>query len=415
LQFAWSRLAEDGTAVLVMPAGAAFSWSAQERAIRQRMIAQGALLGVVALPPNLFPHTAVATHVWVLARDASRLLPPGTGGRMLFIDASRLGSREERSRVVLSPEDVARIGGRLHAWLSAPASGNDEPGFSCSVTNGEVLERGGGLDPRLYVTPPTVGAPVAGHAPERMLDELDTQEALLSASSAGLRNSFTACQRVIGEATGPVPPPTTLGKLAEITLRGSRGSGEARDRLFAGPSGSLIRAKDYVADGEAGVPVVMPRDLTGGGISEAAIKRVPHPLAERLARFHLRPGDVVLARRGELGRCAVVRAEQAHWLCGTGCFVLRPPAELDSDYFAAYLRSPGARAWLEARSTGSLAMKTISREVLGELPVVVPDLRTQRAIAEMTARLDEHEQRLREQLDLTLALRRGTLDELFAD
>jgi type I restriction enzyme M protein len=121
------------------------------------------------------------------------------------------------------------------------------------------------------------------------------------------------------------------GRLAEVPLRGFTGRRGARGRLFAGPSGSLIRADDYVPDEVGGVPVVMPRDLVGGIISEAAVKRVPYPPAEGLARFHLQPGDVVLARRGELGRCAVVRPEQAGWVCGTGCFVLRPPAELDAD------------------------------------------------------------------------------------
>lgn len=416
LQLAWSRLAEDGTAVLVMPAGAASSLSPRDAAIRQGMIARGALLGVVALPPNLFSHTSVAVHLWVLAHDASRLLPLGEADRVLFVDAGQLGSRQSRrTRVVLSPDDVARVGDRLHAWLRSPGSETDEPGFSRSVTRDEVLKMGGGLDPRQYVTPLPEDAPAVQRDAGRTLDELDARHALISASSTALRDAFTAFERLTRDVTGPVSPRTPLGKLAQVPLRGSAGRGDDRDRLFAGPSGSLIRAEDYVADGHGGVPVVMPRDLTGGGISEATVKRVPDTLAERLARFHLQSGDVVLARRGELGRCAVVRAEQAGWVCGTGCFVFRPPTELDADYFAAYLRSPGARAWLEARSTGSLAMKTIPRDTLRDLPVALPDLRTQRAIAATMARLDEHERQLREQLDLTLTLRRDALGGMFAD
>lgn len=60
-------------------------------------------------------------------------------------------------------------------------------------------------------------------------------------------------------------------------------------------------------------------------------------------------------------------------------------------------------------------MKTIPRDVLRDLPVALPDLHTQRAIAATMARLDEHERRLREQLDLRLSLRRNALTELFAD
>lgn len=419
LQLAWQRLAEDGTAVLVMPAGAAYSLSARDAAIRQGLIARRALLAVIALPPNLFSHTSVAVHLWVLARDASRLVPHGTADRVLFVDAGSLGRRRPRRTRVLSQDDVTRVRDRLHAWLREPEHESDEPGFSCAATREEVLERGGVLDPRQYVKPlPGEAPPAAERDVSRTLDELDARHMLASASSTAIRDAFTALGYLPGEAAGPVAPSTSLGELAEVPLPGSAGTrsaarGDARDRLFAGPSGGLVRAEDYVADGQDGVPVVMPRDLTGGGISEATVKRVPHPLAQRLARYRLRPGDIVIARRGELGRCAVVRDDHAGWVCGTGCFLLRPPAELDPDYFAAYLRSPGARAWLEARSTGSLAMKTIPRDVLRALPVAVPDLRTQRAIAAAMTRLDAHERALHEQLALTRALRQDALGGLF--
>jgi type I restriction enzyme M protein len=165
---------------------------------------------------------------------------------------------------------------------------------------------------------------------------------------------------------------------------------------------------------DAGVPVVMPQDLTGNGFSVASIRYISERQAADLERFRLRRGDVVLARRGELGRCAVVREEQEGWICGTGCFVLRPPDELNADYFAAYLRSPEARGWLEAHSTGTTTMKTISLNVLGKLPVTLPDLGTQQAIVGVMTRLDEHERLLREQLTLTRKIRHDALNELLA-
>ncbi|MFF7361113.1 restriction endonuclease subunit S [Streptomyces sp. NPDC008125] len=121
------------------------------------------------------------------------------------------------------------------------------------------------------------------------------------------------------------------------------------------------------------------------------------------------PGDVVLARPGEPGRAAVVREEQRDWVCGTGCFLLRPVAGLDADYFAAYLRGQEARAWLDTHSTGSMQMKTISLDVLKDLPVVVPDSATQQAIAGTMRMLDEHERLLLEQVALTQNIRSEVL------
>ena len=52
-------------------------------------------------------------------------------------------------------------------------------------------------------------------------------------------------------------------------------------------------------------------------------------------------------------------------------------------------------------------MKTISLKVLGDLPVAVPDLATQRAIAAMALQLDEDKRLLRARLELTRTVRQG--------
>lgn len=179
-------------------------------------------------------------------------------------------------------------------------------------------------------------------------------------------------------------------------------------RLLAGPSGSLIRAQDYVeADG---VPVVMPKDITDIGFTVDGIKHISEQHAERLDRFRLHRGDVVVARRGDLGRCAVVGEEQQGWVCGTGCFVISPPDTVDSRYLAAFLRSPEAREWLDTHSTGSLALRTISLDVLGTLPVALPDLDTQRSIGEAMVSFDAHERRLLDELATTRDIRSRALN-----
>ncbi|WDO07087.1 hypothetical protein ME763_16220 [Streptomyces murinus] len=59
-------------------------------------------------------------------------------------------------------------------------------------------------------------------------------------------------------------------------------------------------------------------------------------------------------------------------------------------------------------------MKTISLNVLGSLPVVLPDLGTQQAIAGAMARLDEHERLLREQLALTRKIHDDALNGILS-
>ncbi|MFF5564283.1 N-6 DNA methylase [Streptomyces sp. NPDC012623] len=405
LQFAWTRLSDKGKAGLVMPTGAA-SVRGHGTETRKAILAAGALLGVVALPAGMFSHTAIPVHIWLLARDASQHLPIGETRSALFIDASRLGTQTSRGARVVGPVDRERVSGRFHAWLRSPRATPDEPGFSRSVPYDEILENDGcPFDPRLYVEP-VRERPAAALGARRLLDELAELAVSTADATAPLGMSFDRSERAArGEIEVPREDLRSLVQGGEGTTEGPL---RAQAKLLAGPSGSLIRADHYV-DGE-GVPVVMPRDLTGSGFSTTSIRRISEQRASGLERFRLRPGDVVLARRGELGRAAVVREEQAGWVCGTGCFLLRPPARLDADYFAAYLRGPEARAWLEAHSTGSMKMQTISLDVLHGLPVALPGLSTQRSIADTMNRLDEHERLLLDQLALTRRIRHAALD-----
>jgi type I restriction enzyme M protein len=408
LQLAWARLSEHGIATVIMPPGAAWSINDREAAIRREMIARGALLGVIALPPNLFVNTSVPVDVWVLARDKSRHLPTGDADAVLFIDARRLGTQVPRRPRVLTSDDVERISNSFHVWRRSPRTTLSEPGFSRSVRHEEILENDGKLDPRLYVDldQDRSNSPLDTSS---MLTELDLTSEATSRSSDELRKLFSVCERLIHNDVESVRVP-----LRSI-VSGSkphRFGDSAPDLLLAGPSGSLIRAEHYVD--KPGVPVVMPRDLTNSGFSVASIRYISAYQAEGLDRFRLHCGDVVLARRGELGRCAVVREEQHGWICGTGCFILRATAELDADYFAAYLRSLETRTWLDAHATGSATMKTISLNALSELPVALPDLATQRAIGDLVKQLDEHEQLLQQQLELAQKVRRGALNNLLA-
>ncbi|MDI5965669.1 N-6 DNA methylase [Streptantibioticus silvisoli] len=402
LQMALDRLSNGGTAAMITAPAAAWSPHGREMDKRRQMVEGGNVLCVVALPGHLFfPQTSVPVHVWVLARDKTRQLPAGQTKRILLVDASDLGIQLPRRERVLTANDVERISRRFAEWRRAPGTTPDEPGFSRSVTHEDVIKHGYSLDPRRYVTS-VPNRPNAALGLFGLLDALDQHERARSVSGSGLRDALDACRRSVdGKAQAPRVP---LGQFV---------TGEAADAnslLLAGPSGSLVRAGDYVEQG--GVPVVMPKDLTAAGFDERGMKRLDERRADVLRRFRLRVGDVVLARRGQLGRCAVVRTEQKGWICGTGCFILRPPTGLDPDYLAAYLRSGEARAWLDAHSTGITTMRTISAAVLKDLPVPWPEPGPQHALAEVMERVADYQRQLHEELTLLERVRQDALAAL---
>ena len=94
-----------------------------------------------------------------------------------------------------------------------------------------------------------------------------------------------------------------------------------------GPFGSLLHKEDYVANGHA---LVNPSHIVDGEISVDDELTVSDEKFRELSAYHLQVGDVVMGRRGEMGRCAVVQT--GGLLCGTGSLLIRTKGEVTADY-----------------------------------------------------------------------------------
>ncbi len=158
---------------------------------------------------------------------------------------------------------------------------------------------------------------------------------------------------------------TTLGQIA------------GNESLRTGPFGSQLHASDYRPQG---VPVVMPRDFADGSIRTETIARVSPDKAEELAGFQVRTGDILLARRGEMGRCTRIDASQDGWLCGTGVLRIRPDKRVDSRFLTYLLRNPETVSWLRDFAVGQ-TLPSLNVRTAARLPLFLPPIREQRKIA----------------------------------
>ncbi len=154
--------------------------------------------------------------------------------------------------------------------------------------------------------------------------------------------------------------------------------------LQTGPFGNQLRASDYVAEG---IPVVMPRDIPGGTISQSKAARVSTEKAQELPNHRLRAGDIILARRGEMGRCAQVQPKEEGWLCGTGCLRIRPNRWIDGGYLAQYLRWPAICGWLEGHAVGQ-TLPSLNTRILAKIPLNLPPVNEQQRISKMLEATD---------------------------
>jgi type I restriction enzyme S subunit len=156
-----------------------------------------------------------------------------------------------------------------------------------------------------------------------------------------------------------------------------------------GPFGSQLHSDEYVDDG---IPVINPSNIINSKISPDPAIAITEETSERLARHRLEPGDLVFARRGELGRAAVAHNEAAGWLCGTGSLRVRTrQSALDSRFAEYVLQSASTRAYFEMYAIGS-TMGNLNTSIVLGLPIPLPPLDEQRRIANFldaeTARID---------------------------
>ncbi len=169
-----------------------------------------------------------------------------------------------------------------------------------------------------------------------------------------------------------------------------------------GPFGSALHKSDYTQDG---VPVVNPMHIVDGTIEPTRTMTITEQAATNLSDFRMKPGEIVIGRRGDMGRCAVVQEHQSGWLCGTGSMIIRP-LKADAEFLQRVLSSPRAVAAIEDASVGT-TMVNLNQGTLAGLKIQLPPLPEQRAIAaalsDMDALLDGLDRLIAKKCDLKQA------------
>lgn len=166
----------------------------------------------------------------------------------------------------------------------------------------------------------------------------------------------------------------------------SKTLGEISLSIQTGPFGSQLHQSDY---SDEGTPVVMPKDLMNGTISEESIARVSKEHVERLGKHKIQEGDILYSRRGDVGRCAYTSKREIGWLCGTGCLKVRIDIEKAEPKFVFYqLQKAETIGWVVNHAVGS-TMLNLNTSILSAVPVDIPEIRIQRKIVNILSTYDE--------------------------
>lgn len=173
-----------------------------------------------------------------------------------------------------------------------------------------------------------------------------------------------------------------------LTIDGDRvevtSIGQSAELVQTGPFGSQLHADEYV---DGGTPVINPSHLTGRGVDPDYAISVTDAKAKDLSRHRFRKGDVVAARRGDLGRCDVIGDREVGWFCGTGCLIVRLRKDKwIPEYFQMLFASPRNKERLQLGSVGS-TMSNLNAAQVSRLRLARPDIDVQAELIQEARKL----------------------------
>jgi type I restriction enzyme S subunit len=222
-----------------------------------------------------------------------------------------------------------------------------------------------------------------------ILDQADDLRRLRNRAIDALTRLQEATLSLAQTRAGPNMPAVTLSDvLAEVQI---------------GPFGTLLHKSDYVS---GGIPLVNPMHIMRGRIVPDPTYSVSTAKLKELERYVLRVGDIVMARRGEMGRCALVGPADAGFLCGTGSMVLRVDKDkADAGFLADYIGTPEVIAELESVSAG-VTMANLNQQSLRAVKARIPPLSEQKKYSASKAKIEDQRKVTYQSL--------GHLDDLFS-
>ena len=359
VQHALARLADGGTAVLLMPPAAASRRSG--RRIRADLLRRGALRAVVALPVGAAPPYNIPLHVWVLRRPDRTPAAP----EVLLADTGRFAG-EARG----GPDWQAVREAVLDAWRAFDRAGRlaERPGLARSVPVIELLDDDVDLAPARHL-PPAAAA-----------DGAEQLTAVRERLGETLRLTVDLTPPPVDPAPPARWPLTTVGELAR---------------------GGTLVLRTGGTGGRARVPVLTDHDVLAGTAPSGTL-----PESDEEAVL-TEQGDVVVPVLGGGTVARVIGEATRGAALGRNLVLLRPdPAALDPWFLAGFLR--GTANHRQASSYASTATRLDVRRL--QLPRLPFD--EQRRYGARFRALDEFERAVRHANRLGEQLVRGMYDGL---
>ena len=188
--------------------------------------------------------------------------------------------------------------------------------------------------------------------------------------------------------------------------------GDIATCIQPGPFGSQLHNSDYSKEG---TPIIMPKDIVGGAIVHSGLLKVSEEHVKRLSRHQVYEGNLMVARKGDVRKCAYITANENGWMTGSDCLkVVLDESKCYPKFIYYQLRSEHIGRWLEKVSIGA-TMPSLNTGLLSGIEMVLPPIEIQKQIAGILSAYDDLIENNQKQIKLLEEAARRLYKEWFVD
>lgn len=210
---------------------------------------------------------------------------------------------------------------------------------------------------------------------EKIVSELDKINELIRLKKEQLKDYDNLAQSISYEMFGD---PVENEKGWEVKKIGDLAI------VKTGPFGSMLHKEDYITDG---IPLVNPIHMKNFKIVPDMEFTISKEKACELENYMLQNNDVVFARRGDIGRCAIVSEIEKGYLCGTGSLFVRFTEDIESVFIMYIIRSESFSKHLVSKAKGA-TMLNINSNTIADLEIPLPPLPLQHLFAQRIEQIE---------------------------
>ena len=146
--------------------------------------------------------------------------------------------------------------------------------------------------------------------------------------------------------------------------------------IQTGPFGTQLHVTDYTKEG---IPVIMPKDIQDNKILNDDLTYISLEKAKVLIKYQLKLGDLLVARKGDVKKIALIDDKTKGSICGSDCIIVRLPKSYYPYFFFNYYQSNGFIKDVVTQSVGT-TLPTLKPSILKNIHIPYVSLLEQRQI-----------------------------------